>query len=131
MDSSDAQDFCTEVVECDDSLRAAAIANDVGSMIALYYKRGIMPLLSREESERYSIAAVIRAMTHEMFASKIGNMRYAIVVHEKIIQVTIPVTYDQKKKFFLLVGFNVGSNFVEVVENKIVPLVKKNRQYFL
>jgi hypothetical protein len=131
MDSSDAQDFCTEVVECDDSVRAAAIANDVGSMIALYYRRGLMPLLAREESERYSIAAVIRAMTHEMFASKIGNMRYAVVVHEKIIQVTIPVTYDQKKKFFLLVGFNVGSNFVEVVENKIMPLVKKNRQYFL
>lgn len=131
MDSSDAQDFCTEVVECDDSVRAAAIANDVGGMIALHYRRGLMPLLAREESERYSIAAVIRAMTHEMFARKIGNLRYAMAVHEKVIQVTIPVRYDQEKKLFLLIGFSVGSSFVDVVENKIMPLVKKNRQYFL
>lgn len=128
MDSSDAQDFCTEVVECDNSIRAAAVANDAGSMIALYYRRGVLPLLAREESERYSIAAVIRVMTHEMFAGKIGNLRYAMAVHEKITQVTIPLTHDQEKKFFLLVGFNVGSNFVEVVESKILPLVKKNRQ---
>lgn len=131
MDSSDAQDFCTEIVECDNSIRAAAIANDVGNMIALYYRRGTMPLLAREESERYAIAAVIRAMTHEMFAGKLGNLRYAISTHEKVTQVTVPVRHNPEKKFFLLIGFDLDSNFVGIVENKIVPLIKKNKEYFL
>ena len=131
MDSSDAQDFCSEVVESDNSIRAVAIANDVGNMVALYYRRGVLPLLAREEGERYAMAAVIRAMTHEMFTGKLGSLRYAMSIHEKVIQVTIPVRHNPAKKFFLLVSFDLGYNFVGIVENKIAPLIKKNKEYFL
>ena len=131
MDTSSAQALCEEVVECDDSIRAAAVANNVGNMVALYYRRGLVPFLGREESERYSVAAAIRAMTHEMFANKIGNLRYAVAIYEKIAQVTIPVRQDANNKLFLLIGFNLDSDYLGITEKKVMQIVDKNKANIL
>lgn len=125
MDSSLAQALCEEVVECDRSIRAAAVANDIGNMVALNFRRSLAPLLAREETERYAVTAVIRAMTHEMFATKIGNLRFAMAMHEKIVQVTIPIRPEAGSKFFLLIGLDLGADYLGIVEKKVMPIVKR------
>ena len=86
---------------------------------------------------------MLRASTRGTFENKIGKQRYAIAVYEKLIRATVPIIMtglhdnkDEKQKkqqkeqqdfkgFYLLVSFDLGSDVISIVENKILPQVEQ------
>jgi hypothetical protein len=99
---------------------------------------------------------VFRASTRETFENKIGKQRYAIAVYEKVIRATIPIIVigsqedkdgnqenkqqqqqqqqkEQKEQqnskwIYLLVSFDLGSDVISIMENKILPLIEQFRK---
>ncbi len=91
---------------------------------------------------------VFRASTRETFENKIGKQRYAIAVYEKLIRATIPIIIidaqddkddKQEKKqqqrkeqnskwYYLLVSFDLGSDVISIMEDKILPLIEQFRK---
>ena len=90
---------------------------------------------------------VFRASTRETFENKIGKQRYAIAVYEKLIRATIPIIildaqddkdYKQEKKqqqkehnskwLYLLISFDLGSDVISIMEDKILPLIEQFRK---
>jgi hypothetical protein len=100
-------------------------------------------LMDRQETGHYTIQTVLRASTRGTFENKIGKQRYAIAVYEKLIRATVPIIMkghhdnkdeEQKKQqeeqqdfklFYLLVSFDLGSDVISIVENKILPQVEQ------
>ena len=139
--------LCKGVIAKDSSIRFAGIANQMGKLVEAAYREGLQPLMDRQETEHYTIQTVLRASTRETFESKIGKQRYAIAVYEKLIRATVPIIIighqddkDEKQKkqqqqqkeqdfkwFYLLVSFDLGSDVISIVENKILPLVEEFR----
>jgi hypothetical protein len=115
----------------------------MGNLIDAAYREGLQPLMDRQETEHYTIQTVLRASTRETFENKIGKQRYAIAVYEKLIRATVPIVIighqddkdgKQKKQqqekqdfkwFYLLVSFDLGSDVISIVEDKILPLIKQ------
>jgi hypothetical protein len=135
--------FCKRIVAKDSSIRFAGIANQMGKLIEAVYREGLQPLMDRKETEHYTIQTVLRASTRGTFENKIGKQRYAIAVYEKLIRATVPIImkghhdnkHEKQKKqqeeqqdfklFYLLVSFDLGSDVISIVENKILPQVEQ------
>jgi hypothetical protein len=116
----------------------------MGNLIEADYREGLQPLMDRQETEHYTIQTVLRASTRETFENKLGKQRYAIAVYEKLIRATVPIVIighqddkDEKQKkqqqqekqdfkwFYLLVSFDLGSDVISIVEDKILPLIEQ------
>ena len=73
-----------------------------------------------------------RAATREDFESKIGRMEYSIGKYERLIRATIPIRLfskdDESKFYYLLVSFDLNSNVMDVIENKVMPFIQKNKE---
>lgn len=131
--------FCKGIVAKDSSIRFAGIANQMGKLVEAVYREGLQPLMDRQETEHYTIQTVLRASTRGTFENKIGKQRYAIAVYEKLIRATVPIImkghHDNKdekqrkqqdfKLFYLLVSFDLGSDVISIVENKLLPQVEQ------
>jgi hypothetical protein len=135
--------LCKCIIAKDPSIRFAGIANQMGNLIEADYREGLQPLMDKQETEHYTIQTVLRASTRGTFENKIGKQRYAIAVYEKLIRATVPIIMtghhdkkDEKQKnqqkeqqdfkgFYLLVSFDLGSDVISIVENKILPQVEQ------
>ena len=134
--------LCKGVIAKDSSIRFAGIANQMGKLVGAAYREGLQPLMDRQETEHYTIQTVLRASTRETFENKIGKQRYAIAVYEKLIRATVPIVIrdhqddkDEKQKkqqekqdfkwFYLLVSFDLSSDVISIIENKILPLIRQ------
>jgi hypothetical protein len=146
------KEFCKDILTKDLSIRFAAVANQMGILIESEYREGLKPLMNRQETEHYTMQTVFRASTRETFESKIGKQRYAIAVYEKVIRATIPIIVigsqedrddkqenkqqqqqkeqrEQNSKWiYLLVSFDLGSDVISIMEDKILPLIEQFRK---
>jgi hypothetical protein len=142
------KEFCKDILAKDLSIRFAGVANQMGNLIEAKYREDLKPLMNIQETEHYTMQTVFRASTRETFENKIGKQRYAIAVYEKLIRATIPIitigSQDDKnnkqekqqqqqkeqnsKLFYLLVSFDLDSDVISIVEDKILPLIEQFRK---
>src|SRR5919109_1901827 len=134
--------FCEGIISKDSSIRFVGVANRMGKLIEAAYREGLQPLMNRQETEHYTIQTVLRASTRETFENKIGKQRYALAVYENLIRATIPIVMisddddnDRKDKhqkeldlkwFYLLISFDLGSNVISIIEDKILPHIEQS-----
>jgi hypothetical protein len=128
--------FCKEIQQLDNSIRFVGIANNLGSLIATSYRKGLTPLMDEQETSHYAIQVVLRAATREDFESKIGKLEYSIGKYERIIRATVPIRLfgsndDQSKFYYLLISFDLKSAVIDIIEDKVIPFVEKNRENFV
>jgi len=124
--------LCKEILQLDNSIRFAGIANNLGSLVATAYRKELIPLMDKQETSHYAIQAVVRAATREDFESKIGRLEYSIGKYERLIRATIPIRLsrskeDESKFYYLLLSFDLKFNIMDVIENKVMPFIQKNR----
>src|SRR5918912_59783 len=133
--------LCKKILHLDNSIRFAGIANNLGSLVATAYRAGSTPLMDEQETSHYAIQAVLRAATREDFESKIGRLEYSMGKYERLIRATIPIPIglssstedDESKFYYLLLSFDLNSNVMDLIENKIIPFIQKikRRSYSL
>src|SRR5919202_4199658 len=121
--------ICKGIQQLDNSIRFAGIVNNLGSLVATAYRAGLTPLMDKKETSHYAIQAVLRAATREDFESKIGRLEYSIGKYERLIRATIPIMLsskdDESKFYYLLLSFDLNSNVMDVIENKVMPFIQK------
>jgi hypothetical protein len=127
--------LCKEIQQLDNSIRFVGIANNLGSLIATSYRNGLTPLMDEQETSHYAIQVVLRAATREDFESKIGRLEYSIGKYERLMRATIPIRLFginvQSKFYYLLISFDLKSAVIDIIEDKVMPFVEKNRENFV
>ena len=130
-DEENLNGLCKEIQQLDHSIRFVSIANNLGSLVATAYRNGLTPLMDKQETSHYAIQAVLRAATREDFESKIGKLVYSIGKYERLIRATMPIKLsgkeDESKFYYLLLSFDLNFNVMDIIENKIMPFIKKNK----
>jgi hypothetical protein len=125
--------LCKEILQLDNSIRFIGIANNLGSLVATAYRSDLTPLMDKQETSHYAIQAVLRVATREDFESKIGRLEYSIGKYERLIRATIPIRLSSSKEYeskfyYLLLSFDLNFNVMDVIENKIMPFIQKNKE---
>jgi len=118
--------FSEELLNLDNSLRWIGISNKYGVLINVEQRKDLEPLMSEEESEEYAAAAVSRYRTRVKFQTKIGKLDYAVGRYENVTRITIPISND----YFLLLTIDKEKNYDDMVKEKIIPFINRNRNKF-
>ena len=118
--------FSEELLNLDNSLRWIGISNKYGVLINVEQRKDLEPLMSEEESEEYAAAAVSRYKTRVKFQTKIGKLDYAVGRYENVTRITIPISND----YFLLLTIDKEKNYDDMVKEKIIPFINRNRNRF-
>jgi hypothetical protein len=127
------QSLCKSILALDESIRFVALANSLGSLIADEYRNNLNPLLTKEETAQYAIQAVTRAAMREDFTTKLGFFEYSIGKYAKLTRAVIPIDTvipidNSQDQTYLLLSFDVGSDAVGIIENKIMKFLKDTLQ---
>jgi hypothetical protein len=119
--------FSKQILNLDGSIRWVGIANKFGVLVNVEQRQDLQPLLSDEENEEYASATVTRHKTRMKFEPKIGKLIYAAARYQRLNRATIPINDD----YFLLVTLDVElKNFEELIMEKVIPLVIKDKTSF-
>jgi hypothetical protein len=120
--------FTKQVLKLDASIRWIGIANKFGVLLNAEYREGLKPLMTEEENEEYASLTVTRQKTRIKFESKIGPLIYAFGRYERLNRATLQIN----ENYYLLVALEVETkNYDELIMEKLVPLVKKEKHRFV
>ena len=120
--------FTKQVLKLDASIRWIGIANKFGVLLNAEYREGLKPLMTEEENEEYASLTVTRQKTRIKFESQIGPLIYAFGRYERLNRATLQIN----ENYYLLVALEVeAKNYDELIMEKLVPLVKKEKHRFV
>jgi len=125
------QNFCREIVNRHYFIRSAAIADNVGHIMATACRQHFMPLMTQEDSARAAAQAAIRAATRNKFKTKIGELQFSLSRYEKLVRATVPIKNGEKIKFLLLLTFDIEAEADSIILKRILPYVAENNDFFL
>ena len=119
--------FTKNILDSHKSIRWVGITDQNGIIINEQYREGLKPLLTKEENQESTINAIIRQKTRTRFEPKIGKLTYALGRYENVSRSIIPINED----YYLLLNIDFEeNNFDKIVMEKIVPLIKKEKEKF-
>ena len=123
MDEEEA--LCNEILKLDDSIRFAALANDMGKVLGAKFRPGVQALLTKEEIEDNIIKAVLRMKTREDYEQKLGKTIYTFSLYDKVKRVSIAL--NQENYSLLMVSFEVEADHEAIILQKLLPQLKHRK----
>jgi hypothetical protein len=70
--------ICNEMLNLNKSIRFVGVVNNMSKLLVTLYREELVQLLTREETENYTMQAVLRAATREDFANKLGKLKHSM-----------------------------------------------------
>src|ERR671918_2297652 len=122
-----AKQICSQVLQLDKSIRFAAIANNMGTLLAYKLREGLVPLLNEEELENNIMKAVLRMKTREDYESKLGDVIYTFALYKRVKRATIPLEGHHPDLAVLGVSFDMAADHDSMIMDKILPLLKQRK----
>jgi hypothetical protein len=90
-----------------------------------------MPLASAEETAKYASQAIFMTGTLSGgLNSKVGRLQYVVGKFDNLVRATVPVISGSYDKFYLMLSFDVDSNYVPVIEGKVLTFLEGNKTSF-
>jgi hypothetical protein len=125
--------FCKQVIDIDNAVRFAGIADEDGKLKSIAERPGLNPLLTPEERAQYAITAATRQFTRLRWEYMLGKIQYASSKFEKLMRATIPITDEYSTlSYVLLLSFDPKTtNLHQLITKKIIPLINKNKSNLL
>jgi hypothetical protein len=121
--NNEEEKICDEILQLDNSIRFAAIANKMGKIVAAKFNQGIKALLTKEEIEANIIKAVLRMKTREDYEEKLGRTIYTFALYEKVKRASIALNKGDYS--LLMVSFEVAADHESIILHKILPRAKE------
>jgi hypothetical protein len=65
------------------------------------------------------------------FEPLVGKTCYEIRIYEKLLTSIIHISYNPKHKIFVFLSFEPGTDVQPVIEEKIMPMIEENKDFFM
>jgi len=119
--------LCDRIIKANSAVRFAAIVDEHGTVMASSERRGLKPLLDREQTAQYALAAVTRQYTRIRWQSILGKIDYTCSYYEKVFRVTLPIT-DRNNRLRAVIIFTLDvsvKDFHSIIMRKLIPVVRE------
>jgi hypothetical protein len=119
--------FTKRVLNSDTSIRWVGITDQNGIIINERVREGLKPLLTINENHEFAINTIIRHKTRFKIESKIGELTYTFRRYTKLSRSLIPIN----ENYYLILTMDFEeNNFDEIIMEKIIPLIKQEKEKF-
>jgi hypothetical protein len=116
--------FVRNVLALDKSIRWVGVASSEGELLLVKRRKDLVPLMTYEENQEYTLSAINRHKSRVKFQEKIGKLLYALGKYEKLTRVVAPINDN----YYLLITFDVEElNFDYLMLEKVIPFVTVNK----
>ncbi len=119
--------FTKNILKSHKSIRWVGIIDQNGITINERYREQLKPLLTVEENHEFAKDSITRYKTRLKLESKMGKLTYLFRRYEKLSRSIIPIN----ENYYLLLNIDFEeNNFDKIVMEKIIPLIKKEKENF-
>ena len=121
--------YCQDAQALDERIRFVGIADYAGKLVASFYRRGLVPLMDKKETEQYALQTVFRARTRGGFKPQLGEQRYAVAVYDRLIRTTLSILHPQQEShnMYLLISLDIGCEYPGIIEEKVIPFISASK----
>lgn len=121
--------YCQDVQALDERIRFVGIADYAGKLVASFYRRGLVPLMDKKETEQYALQTVFRARTRGGFKPQLGEQKYAVAVYDRLIRTTLTILHPQQEShnMYLLISLDVGCEYPCIIEERVIPIISASK----
>jgi len=116
------EDFCTQVVALNKNIRFAGVVDKYGKMAMSEYRKGLVPLLSREQSMSSILQASIRMGSRKVMQASLGKIIYSMTLYEKVVMVSLPLSDHS----LLMVSFETKGDHESIMMKQILPFLNRH-----
>jgi hypothetical protein len=120
--------FTKNILNSHKSIRWIGIVDQNGITINEKYRVGLKPFLTIEENHEFAKDSINRYNTRLKLELKMGKLTYLFRRYEKLSRSIIPL--NENYYLFLAMDFE-ENNFDKIIMEKIIPLVKEEKDKFL
>ncbi len=119
--------FAINILDLNKSIRWIGIASSAGDLLLVKRRKDLVPLMTFEENQEYTLNAIGRHKSRLKFQEKIGKLLYALGKYEKLTRVVIPINDD----YYLLLTIDIEElNFDLIIMESVIPFVNAERMHF-
>ena len=122
MLTTDAE-LCSRLLSLHNGIRFVGVAGRDGRLVAHIYRKGVVPLLTPQQTEISVLQSMIRTSTREPLEEKLGETVYAFTMYKKVKRATIPLR--DPGGHILLVSFDIDVDHEEIILKKILPELER------
>lgn len=119
--------LCDRIIKTNSAVRFAGVVDEHGTVLASSERKALKPLLDREQTAQYALAAVTRQYTRIRWQAILGKIDYTCSHYEKVFRVTIPIT-DSSNRLRSVIIFTLDvtvKDFHSIIMNKLIPVVRE------
>lgn len=114
--------FCSQVLSLHKGIRFAGLADSRGELVGHAYRKGLKPLLSREDAKLSVIQSFLRMGTRTALEKKLGGMLYEFERYRKVKRATIPVK-GSGGLYIFMISFDTRVDHDSIILKKVVPML--------
>ena len=119
--------FTKNILDSDKSIRWVGVIDKNGIIINEQYRKGLKPLLTKEENQESAINTITRHKTRTKFEPKIGKLTYTLGRYQNLSRSTISIN----ENYYLLLTIDFEeNNFDKIIMEKIIPTINKEKEKF-
>jgi muramidase (phage lysozyme) len=119
--------FTQKVLNSDRSIRWVTITEQDGIILNEQNREEGFISLLKDENQESAINTIIRQKTRTKFEPKIGKLSYALGRYQKLSRCLIPIN----ENYYLILTMDFDQyNFDKIIMEKIIPLIKENKENF-
>jgi hypothetical protein len=95
-------------------------------ILAAEYREGVVPLLTRQESELSIMQSIMRMSIRRTLEGKIGKTVYATAAYQKVKRATIPLYNEgSKPDSILMLSFEINADLELTILKVVMPYLRK------
>jgi hypothetical protein len=123
------QGLCDQVFGVDKHIRFIGIATGEGKLLAAKYADEAQNTMTDAQLEQSLAPLVMQAQLYHKVRKIAGKLRYHIGTFERLYSAAIPASIDPKAEVFILMSFELGCDPARIIEDRIIPIIRDNRDY--
>jgi hypothetical protein len=120
--------FTQKVLNSDRSIRWVGLTDLNGIIINERDREGLNPLLTIEENHDFAVNTITRHKTRLKFEPKMGELTYTFRRYTRMSRCLISIN----ENYYLILNMDFDQyNFDKLITEKIIPLIKQEKEKFL
>ena len=129
--------FAKQVFALDKAIRFLAIVDENANVYALQMKPTVRQRLSDEELEKFIMNWILQIMLFDKYESLTGPLEYYMLKFRNVVGSAMPLRQGPIRshktmagRTFMIMSYEMGTDASKIIEERILPMIADNMDYF-
>jgi hypothetical protein len=125
------QEFANQVFNVDTHIRFVGLASHDGKLLGYKYRAGTQNKMTDAELEKSMMPLIIQVQLYNRVREIAGELLYHIGTFERLFAASIPVRMTPGAEVYILMSFDLGCSPELIIRDQLLPLIQRDRDYFM